>query len=102
LPKVSPSHLYKEETFHPHKYKLYFEKLPKFPKKEKIFCDGSIKLVNCQNENKVTMNFGSISLIKKSNKLVWFKACLPFFFNPKTKIYANMGTSNFTYIQGYE
>jgi hypothetical protein len=50
LPKLSPSHLYKEDNFHPYKYKLYFEKLPKFPKKEKIFCHGPIKLVDCQNK----------------------------------------------------
>jgi len=40
LPKVSPSHLYKEETFHPYKYKLYFGELPKFPKKKKSFVMG--------------------------------------------------------------
>lgn len=71
LPKFSPSHLYKEETFHPYKSKLYFGKLSKFPKKEKIFCDGPIKLVNCQKKRKKQiMNLGNISLIKKKKKLM--------------------------------
>jgi hypothetical protein len=52
-------------------------------------------------KTKQTMNLGSISLIKKSNKLYGLKHVYPFF-NLDTKIHITMGTSNFTYIQGYE
>jgi len=56
LPKVSPSHLYKEETFHPYKYKLYFGELPKFPKKKKSFVMGQSNWLIAKRKGKKTNN----------------------------------------------
>jgi hypothetical protein len=63
---------------------------------------GQSNWLIAKTKKKQTRTLGSISLIKKTNKLCSLKHVYPKCFNLDIKIYTTMGTSNFTYIQGYE